>query len=87
MTKSEQTPEKGFSGNDEFSLQPFPVFGHAKGSSDETAKLASENVRLQRLVAELLIENQQLRQRYGISQNDPGRAASASTESDNSLDN
>src|ERR1700733_3574455 len=73
MTKSEQTPEKGFSGHDEFSLQPFPVFGQAKGSSDETAKLASENVRLQRLVAELLIENQQLRQRYGISQKDPGR--------------
>ena len=87
MTKSEQTPEKGFSGHDEFSLQPLPVFGLAKGSSDETAKLASDNVRLQRLVAELLIENQQLRQRYGISQKDPGRAASQATESDNSLDN
>ena len=87
MTKSEQTPEKGFSGPDEFSLQPFPVFGHAKGSSDETAKLASENVRLQRLVAELLIENQQLRQRYGIARKDVGRAVPPATESDNSLDN
>ena len=87
MTKSEQTPEKGFSGHDEFSLQPLPVFGLAKGSSDETAKLASDNVRLQRLVAELLIENQQLRQRYGVSRKDVGRAVSPATESDNSLDN
>ena len=86
MTKSEQTPEKGFSGDDEFSLQPFPVFGHAKGSPDETAKLASENVRLQRLVAELLIENQQLRQRYGVSKKDAGRVSLPITESDNSLD-
>ena len=86
MTKSEPTPEKGFSGHDEFSLQPFPAFGLAQGSSDETAKLASENVRLQRLVAELLIENQQLRQRYGVSKKDAGRVSLPVIESDNSLD-
>jgi hypothetical protein len=34
------------------------------GHAEETMKLRTENNRLQRLVAELLIENQQLRQRY-----------------------
>lgn len=85
MTKSELTPEKGFSGHDEFSSQPFPVFGLAQGSSDETVILASENARLQRLVAELLIENQQLRQRYGISRKDAERTGPMATESDKSL--
>ena len=33
------------------------------GSADEMGKLRSENLRLQLLVAELLVENQQLRQR------------------------
>lgn len=84
MMKSEQTPEKGFSGHDQVSLQPFPVFGLAQGNSDETARLASENVRLQRLVAELLIENQQLRQRYGLSQKAPARAGISATENDDS---
>jgi hypothetical protein len=87
MTKSEQTPERGFSGHDEFLSRPLPVFGQAKGSADETAKLASENVRLQRLIAELLIENQQLRQRYGISQKNSCSTSPSATESDNSLDN
>jgi hypothetical protein len=87
MTKREQTSETGFSGRDEFSLQPFPVFPSAKGIADETAKLESENARLQRLVAELLIENQQLRQRYGVSRRDVGRAIASTTENDSSLDN
>jgi hypothetical protein len=87
MTKSEQTPETGFSDRDEFSLQPFPAFGRTKGGSDETAKLESDNVRLQRLVAELLIENQQLRQRYGMSRKDVGHADPAATERSNSRDN
>jgi hypothetical protein len=79
MTKSEQTPETGFSDHDEFSLQPFSVFGRAKGGSDETAKLETENVRLQRLVAELLIENQQLRQRYGRPRTDSKAVELSST--------
>jgi hypothetical protein len=37
------------------------------GSADEAMQLRTENIRLQRLVAELLVENQQLRQRYGCS--------------------
>jgi hypothetical protein len=77
MTKSEQTPEKGFSGNDEFSLQPFPVFGHAKGSSDETAKLASENVRLQRLVAGVVLVKNPKPHRYRLYQKQTGGAPAA----------
>jgi hypothetical protein len=45
-----------------------PVFSSraADGvSAEEVMRLRTENVRLQRLVAELLVENQQLRQRYG----------------------
>ena len=87
MTKSELAPEKGFSGHDEISLQQLPAFGRAQGSSDEMAKLTSENVRLQRLVAELLIENQQLRQRYGVSRKDPERTSPVAAESDNRLGN
>jgi hypothetical protein len=87
MTKSEQTPGTDFSGHNEFSLQPLPVFGAGRGGSDETAKLESENVRLQRLVAELLIENQQLRQRNLVSRRDVVHAGPSATENDNRLDN
>jgi hypothetical protein len=46
-----------------------PVFSsRAAGvAAEEVMQLRTENVRLQRLVAELLVENQQLRQRYGCS--------------------
>ena len=46
-----------------------PVFSSRApgGSADEVMQLRTENIRLQRLVAELLVENQQLRQRYGCS--------------------
>jgi hypothetical protein len=45
-------------------LPPFAAHGLAGGQSDEIVKLGTENIRLQRLVAELLVENQRLRQRY-----------------------
>jgi hypothetical protein len=42
----------------------FPPPAIASSDSDEVLKLRTDNVRLQRLVAELLVENQQLRQRH-----------------------
>jgi hypothetical protein len=60
--KVEQTIEAGFPVSGELppslSARPLP-----HGSLDEMGKLRSENLRLQLLVAELLAENQQLRQR------------------------
>jgi hypothetical protein len=41
----------------------FPRPAIASSDSDEVLKLRTDNARLQRLVAELLVENQQLRQR------------------------
>ncbi len=60
--KVEQTTEAVFSVSCELppslSARPLPLSG-----ADEMGKLRSENLRLQLLVAELLAENQQLRQR------------------------
>jgi hypothetical protein len=60
--KFEQTTEAAFPVSGELppSLSARP---HSHGSADEMGKLRSENLRLQLLVAELLVENQQLRQR------------------------
>ena len=51
---------------EELSPPPFSasVLSATGGHAEETMKLRTENNRLQRLVAELLIENQQLRQRF-----------------------
>jgi hypothetical protein len=51
---------------DDFSLPALSsrAPGGSGGHTEEIVKLRTENVRLQRLVAELLVENQQLRQRY-----------------------
>jgi hypothetical protein len=60
--KVEQTTEAVFLAPGQLppslSTPPLPL-----GSADEMGKLRSENLRLQLLVAELLVENQQLRQR------------------------
>jgi hypothetical protein len=60
--KVEQTTEAIFAVSGEIppSLSARPL---SLGSADEMGKLRSENFRLQLLVAELLVENQQLRQR------------------------
>jgi hypothetical protein len=42
----------------------FPVQATASHAAEETMKLRTENLRLKQLVAELLVENQQLRQRF-----------------------
>jgi hypothetical protein len=53
--------------HDELSPQVFSSRAAGGVSAEEVMQLRTENVRLQRLVAELLVENQQLRQRYGCS--------------------
>jgi hypothetical protein len=50
----------------------FPPPAIASSDSDEILKLRTDNARLQRLVAELLVENQQLRQRHCGSNSDAG---------------
>jgi hypothetical protein len=57
------------------------------GSLEEIVKLGTENVRLQRLVAELLAENQQLRQRYCSSLRDAASSGLSAAPSDESHDN
>ena len=42
----------------------FPPPAISSSDSDEVLKLRTDNVRLQRLVEELLVENQQLRQKH-----------------------
>jgi len=61
---------------EEFPPPPFSVSPRATtgGHAEETMKLRTENNRLQRLVAELLIENQQMRQRYCGSRSDRSSA-------------
>ena len=57
----------GLRGNDAPLIPTFGSHGHthanAGGDADEIAKLRVENARLQQIVAELLISNQQLRRR------------------------
>lgn len=62
--KSEDPATVGFPAHDEHSVPPFPAHAIAGQNADEVMKLKTENIRLQRLVAELLVENQQLRERY-----------------------
>ena len=61
---------------EEFPPPPLPASPRAiaGGHAEETMKLRTENNRLQRLVAELLIENQQLRQRYCGARSDRSSA-------------
>jgi hypothetical protein len=64
MMKSELPATTGFLHYDE---SPLPAFAHhatASGDSEQILQLKVENARLQRLVAELLVKNQELRQRH-----------------------
>ncbi len=63
MTNQDRTGVD-FLNRDELSFPPLSGRPTASGDSEEMLKLMTENVRLQHLVAELLIENQQLRQRH-----------------------
>ena len=76
--KSQDPVRTGFPAHDELPLSSLSAQAHAGAPIEETVKLKTENFRLQRLVAELLIENQQLRQRYCGPPADP-RHADAST--------
>jgi hypothetical protein len=59
----------------------FPPPAIASSDSDEVLKLRTDNVRLQRLVAELLVENQQLRQRHCGSGSGSGSNSSCDSRS------
>jgi hypothetical protein len=59
----------------------------ASSSLEEIVKLGTENIRLQRLVAELLAENQQLRQRYCVSRRDAGSSSTPAVPSGDRHDN
>jgi hypothetical protein len=64
MMKSELRTTTGLLHYDE---SPLPAFAHhatASCDSEQILQLKVENARLQRLVAELLVKNQELRQRH-----------------------
>ncbi len=64
MMKSELPTTTTFLHYDE---NPLPAFAHhatVSGDSEQILQLKVENARLQRLVAELLVKNQELRQRH-----------------------
>lgn len=63
MTNQDRTGVE-FLNRDELSFLPLSGRPTANSDSEEILKLMTENVRLQHLVAELLIENQHLRQRH-----------------------
>jgi hypothetical protein len=72
MTKSEDRLGTDLRSHDELSPPSFSTHAVTSRNVDEIVKLRMDNVRLQRLVAELLVENQQLRQRYfGPRADDP----------------
>ena len=65
MMKIEDQAKMGVRFDDESSpLSIFSAHATAGHGSEEVMKLRTDNLRLKQLVAELLIENQQLRQRY-----------------------
>jgi hypothetical protein len=64
MTKSEDRSGTDLRFHDELSPPSFSTHAVTSRNVDEIVNLRMDNVRLQRLVAELLVENQQLRQRY-----------------------
>jgi len=68
MMKIDDQMKMGIRLDDESSPPSF-FSAHATAGQgvEEIPKLRTENLRLKQLVAELLIENQQLRQRYGVS--------------------
>ena len=74
--KSEDQVRTGFPAHDELLPPSFSAHVPTGGHLEEVVKLRTENFRLQRLVAELLVENQQLRQRYCGSPKSPERASS-----------
>jgi hypothetical protein len=64
MMKNDDSSTTDVLTRNERPLPSLATHGFAGGQSDEIVKLGTENIRLQRLVAELLVENQRLRQRY-----------------------
>ena len=65
MMKIDDQIKMGIRFDDESSPPSFfSAHATAGQGADEIPKLRTENLRLKQLVAELLIENQQLRQRY-----------------------
>ncbi|MGH9596061.1 MAG: hypothetical protein ACRD3K_04600 [Edaphobacter sp.] len=75
--KSEEQVRMDVRVQDDLSPPVFSSRAQGSVSADEVMQLRAENVRLQCLVAELLVENQQLRQRYGCSKTS-GHSAVAS---------
>jgi hypothetical protein len=79
--KSEDAVRMGVRIDDDASPPSFfATHATASHGADEFMKLSTENLRLKQLVAELLVENQQLRQRYRVSRTD---GPSAGHHSDN----
>lgn len=85
--KSESHTRTGSLRYDEHPHPSFSSPAIASRDSDEILKLKTENVRLQRLVAELLIENQELRQRHCGSRRDAEGAAPSTAHNHHHGDN
>ena len=75
--KSEDSVRTGFPLHDDLPPPSFSARALAGANSDELGKLRADNVRLQLLVAELLVENQQLRQRYNSRRRDAEHSGSS----------
>lgn len=85
--KSESHTRTGSLRYDEHPHPSFSSPAIASRDSDEVLKLKTENVRLQRLVAELLIENQELRQKHCGSRRDAEGAAPSAAHNHHRGDN
>jgi hypothetical protein len=72
MMKNDDPPITDVLTRSERPLPSFAAHVLTGGYPDEIVKLGTENIRLQRLVAELLVENQRLRQRYCGDRRDAG---------------
>ena len=70
MMKIEAPTSTGSSRFDEIAISSFTSPAIVDYDSEQIVELKMENVRLRRLVAELLVKNQQLRQRYCGSRKD-----------------
>jgi hypothetical protein len=65
-----ELPTTGFQHHDDSPLSAFSHHATASRDSEQIFQLKVENARLQRLVGELLVKNQELRQRHCGSSRD-----------------